>query len=77
MMSYFLPYGYKQTIGKVVAQNLCCDEHKQPGEVLVQDLIKAGLPTPGSTKSAAPPLPHVDAAIQMYVSATPLLTSTK
>lgn len=68
-MNYFLPYSNKQTIGKVVVQNPCSDEHEQPGEVLVQDLIRAGLPAP-RTQSAAPPLPHVDAAILMCVSAT-------
>lgn len=60
-MSNFLPYGNKWTVGKAVVQNLCSDEREQLGEVLVQDLIKDCLLAPGNIKSAARPLPHVDA----------------
>lgn len=35
MMSSFLSYGNKQRVGKAV-QNLCSNEHEQPGEVLVR-----------------------------------------
>lgn len=58
MMSYFLPYGNKQTVEKAVVQNLCIDEHEQPGEVLVQDSIKAGLPAPGNTECSSSPPSH-------------------
>lgn len=72
MMSYFLPYGNKQTVEKAVVQNLCIDEHEQPGEVLVQDSIKAGLPAPGNTECSSSPPSH--GCSNSDVSATPMLT---
>jgi len=44
-------------LGRLLFKNLRTAEQEQSGKVLVQGLIKAALPTPGNTKSAAPPYP--------------------